>query len=109
VLELRWGRSGRRGILADGLTARLDTRGEEGREGEQERLRSGFIGRRSAVEKEREVHGRPQTHNTGRDATTISGGRERLGRQQGSVARPGEASAGQGSGGAGTGAARGTV
>jgi hypothetical protein len=105
VLELRWGRSGRRGIPADGLTAWLDARGE----GERERLRSGFIGRRSAVEREREVHDRPQTHNAGRAATTISGGGERLGRRQGSVARRGEASAGRGSGGAGTGAARGTV
>jgi hypothetical protein len=81
VLELRWGRSGRRGIPADGLTDRLDARGEEGREGEQQRPRSGFIGRRSAVEKEREVHDRPQTHNAGRAATMISGGGERLGRR----------------------------
>jgi hypothetical protein len=59
VLELRCGRSGQRGIPADGLTTRLDARGEEGREGERERLQSGFIGRRSAVEREREVHSRP--------------------------------------------------
>jgi hypothetical protein len=37
--------------------ARLDVRGEEEREGRRERLRSGFIGRRSAVEREGEVHG----------------------------------------------------
>jgi hypothetical protein len=79
VLELRWGRSGWRGIPADVLTARLDARGEEGREGERERLRSGFIGRRSAVEREGEVHGQPQTHNAGRAATMISGGGERHG------------------------------
>jgi hypothetical protein len=109
VLELRWGRSGRRGIPADGLTARLDAHGEEGREGERERLRSGFIGRRSAVEREREVHGRPQTDNADRAATTISGGGERLGRRQGSMARRGEANTVRGSGSEGTGAPRGTV
>jgi hypothetical protein len=53
------GKQKRRGIPADGLTAQLDARGEEGREGERERLRLGFIGRRSAVEREREVHSRP--------------------------------------------------
>jgi hypothetical protein len=109
VLELRWGRSGGRGIPADGLTARLDARGEEGREGERERLWLGFIWRRSAVEREREVNSRRQTHNADRAVMTISGGGERLGRHHGSMARRGEASAGRGSGGAGTGAARGPV
>jgi hypothetical protein len=56
------------------LAARLDVRGEEEREGRRERLRSSFIGRRSAVEREGEVHGRPQTNDAGRAATTISGG-----------------------------------
>jgi hypothetical protein len=48
---------------ADGSAARLDARGEEEREGKRERLRSGFIGRSSAIEREGEVHAghRPTT------------------------------------------------
>jgi hypothetical protein len=68
---------------ADGSAARLDARGEEEREGKRERLRSGFIGRRSAVEREGEVHSRPQTNDTGRASMMISGGGERLGQMAG--------------------------
>jgi hypothetical protein len=67
----------------NGSAARLDARGEEEREGKRERLQSGFIGRSSAVEREGEVHGRPQTKDAGRAATTISGSRERLGHMAG--------------------------
>jgi hypothetical protein len=63
---------------ANGSAARLDARGEEEREGKRERLRSGFIGRSSVVEREGEVHARPQTNDAGRAATTISGSGERL-------------------------------
>jgi hypothetical protein len=73
----------------DGLAARLDARGEDEREGKRERLRSGFIGRRSAVEREGEVHGRPQTNDAGRAATTISGDRERLGQMAGQRGKAG--------------------
>jgi hypothetical protein len=74
---------------ANGSAARLDARGEEEREGKRERLRSGFIGRRSAVEREGEVHGRPQTNDAGRAATTISGGGERLGQMAGQRGKAG--------------------
>jgi hypothetical protein len=45
--------------------------------------------RHSAVEREGEVHGRPQTNNAGRAATTISGGRERLGQMVGQCGKVG--------------------
>jgi hypothetical protein len=53
---------------ADGLAARLDARGEEEREGKRERLRSGFIGRCSVVERKGEVHaGTDQRRRSGCD------------------------------------------